>query len=89
LIISKIFLWQKVKNFVEFIFADDHYLFIFADLGEKRKIPQKQVPHNFLPQTISSLKVVCILDLTNFSHFSSRAGKILPSHPKKSVNWLK
>jgi len=24
----------KVENFVEFIFADDQYLFIFVDLGE-------------------------------------------------------
>jgi len=43
---------EKVENF-----ADDQYLFIFADLDEirKKQIPRKKVAHNFLPQIISSL----------------------------------
>jgi len=45
---------QKVENFAEVIFADDQYLFIFADLSKIRK----KNSHKFLPQTISSLKVL-------------------------------
>jgi len=42
-----------VENLAKFIFADDQYLFIFADCGEIRKNKFRK----FLPQTISSLKV--------------------------------